>query len=98
MKKVDFSKIIVRGIDGQPYMVKESDKKVPYDFSKVLGNAMFYTGKDLRISELGQKIYHHEEVELSDEEVKEVREFINNGFVPFILLSVNPQLDKMLKK
>lgn len=97
MKKIDFSKIIVRGIDGQPYMIKESGKEIPYDFSKVLGNAMFYTGKDLRISELGQKIYHHEEVELSDEDVKQVREFINNGFVPFILLSVNPQLNELLK-
>lgn len=102
MKKVDFSKIVVKDIDGQPYKVpKKVGNEVvmeEYDFAKELGNHMFYEGKDVRITELGQQIYHKKPVELSDTDIKSVREFINGGFVPFVLISVNPQLDKMLAK
>ena len=99
MRKIDFSKIVVKDINDKPYEVADkAGAKVPYDFAKVLGNGLFYGGKDIRISELGQKVYHHEEVELTDEELKTVRDLINAGFAPFILLSVNPQLDEMLKE
>ena len=97
MKKIDFSKIIVRGIDGTPYMVNNGKEPVAYDFAKTLGNALFYTSQDIRIAEIGQKVYHNEEVELTEEDITKIREIINNGFVPFVLLSVNPQLDEMLK-
>lgn len=100
MKKVDFSKIVVKDIDGNKYVVREKINgevvSKEYDFAKILGNGMFYKGNDLRISELGQMIYHKQVVELSDEDIKKIREFINDSFVPFVLLSVNPQLDKML--
>lgn len=37
-KKVDFSKIVVRGIDGRPYEVKDdAGVRTPYDFAKTLG-------------------------------------------------------------
>lgn len=97
MTKIDFSKIVVKDIDGNPYMVQKNKELVPYDFAKSLGNALFYTSQDIHLSELGHKIYHHEEVELSDEDIQNIRATINNGFVGFVLLSVNPQLDEMLK-
>ena len=102
MKKIDFSKIEVKDIDGKPYMIakKVGDDivKEQYDFAKVLGNGLFYQGQDIRLAEIGHKIYHHEEVELTDEEIKSVREFIEKGFVPFVLLSALPQFDKLAKK
>ena len=99
MKKIDFSKIVVKDIDGKDYMVPvKSGGLVPYDFAKQVGNGLFYMGKDIRISEIGQRIYHHEEGELTDEEITVIREFIDSNFVPFVRLSVNPQLDKMLAK
>lgn len=95
---IDFSKIVVKDIDGKPYEVADkAGAKVPYDFAKALGNGLFYGGKDLHISELGQKIYHHETVTLSDDELEVIRQFINDNFVPFVLLSVNPQLDEIMK-
>lgn len=99
MKKIDFSKIVVMDIDGNPYMItdKNDKKEKPYDFAKVLGNGLFYNGQDIRISELGHQIYHHMEVEVTDEELSTIREFIDNGFVPFVRISVNPQLDELLK-
>lgn len=97
-KMIDFSKIVVKDIDGKPYEVADkAGAKVPYDFAKALGNGLFYGGKDLHISELGQKIYHHETVTLSDDELEVIRQFINDNFVPFVLLSVNPQLDEIMK-
>lgn len=98
MKKIDFTKIEVMGVDGKPYMIPKvvNGKTVfeEYDFSKALGNDLFYNGKDIRIAELGTKIYHHKVVEISDEEFASIREQINGRFLPFVLLSVNPQLDK----
>lgn len=100
MKKIDFSKIVVKDINGNPYQIREGrdQEPKPYDFAKILGNGLFYNGEDIRISEIGQKIYHHEVVELTDEEIKAIREFISKGFVPFVLLSVIPQIDKMLSE
>lgn len=99
MKKVDFSKIVVNDIEGKPYTTtKKIGNEIvteKYDFAKELGNAMFYGGRELRITELGQQIYHKKPVELSDSDIASIREFINNGFVPFVLLSVNPQLEKL---
>lgn len=95
MKKIDFSKIVVKDIDGKPYMVRQKNELVPYDFAKALGNSLFYTSQDIHLSELGQKIYHYEEVELSEKDFKDVRDFINKSFAAFVLLSVNPILDDM---
>lgn len=97
MKKINFSNIVVKDIEGNPYKFKKGDEMVPYDFAQSLGNTLFYTTNDIRLAELGWKIYHHEEVELSDEDIKNVREQINSGFVAFVRLSVNKQLDEMLK-
>lgn len=97
-KMIDFSKIVVKDIDGNAYTVTtKSGEKEHYDFAKTLGNGLFYGGKDIHISELGQKIYHHETVTLSDDELEVIRQFINDNFVPFVLLSVNPQLDEIMK-
>lgn len=98
MKKIDFSKIVVKDIEGNPYRVQQGKEIVEYDFCKPLGNTLFYTSKDIRLSEIGQKIYHHETVELTDEEIKAVREVINSAFVAFVLMSVNPQLDELLNE
>ena len=101
MRKIDFSKIVVKDIEGNPYKdrrkTQNGEEIVPYDFAKTLGNALFYTSQDIRLSELGQKIYHHETVELTDEELESIRSTIDNGFVPFVRLSVNPQLDEIMK-
>ena len=35
--------------------------------------------------------------EVTDEELQSIREAINKGFVAFVLLSANPQIDEMLK-
>lgn len=99
MKKIDFSKIVIKDIEGNDYMVAKhvgnETVKEPFDFAKSLGNAMFYNGEDLRISELGQQIYHHKPVELTDEDMVTLRDFINKSFLPFIRLSANPQLDEL---
>ena len=100
MVKIDFTKIVVKDIDGNQYMVQEKVGNeivhVPYDFAKVLGNFLFYKGGDLHISELGQQIYHHKPVEMTVEEFNIVREKINSFFLPFVLLSVNKQLDEIV--
>ena len=65
MKKVNFREIIIEDIRGE--IVKA-------DFQEVLGNQLYMQGADIKECELGRKIFFAEgEVELSDEDVKTVR-------------------------
>lgn len=60
MTKADFSKIAIRGIEGQT---------IEADFQKQLGNQLYMQGRDIEECELGKKIYFAKgEVELSDKE------------------------------
>jgi len=68
MKKVDFSKVTMEDIKGEP---------MPGDFHEVLGNQLYMQGRDIRECELGRKIYFAEgEIELTDDEAKIVREAV----------------------
>ena len=68
MKKVDFSKVTMEDIKGEP---------MPGDFHEVLGNQLYMQGRDIKECELGRKIYFAEgEIELTDDEAKIVREAV----------------------
>lgn len=68
MTKTDFSKIAIRGIEGQT---------IEADFQKQLGNQLYMQGRDIEECELGKKIYFAEgEVELSDKERDIVKQAI----------------------
>ena len=68
MKKVDFSKVTMEDIHGNP---------MPGDFHEVLGIQLYMQGRDIRECELGRKIYFAEgEIELTDDEAKIVREAV----------------------
>lgn len=60
MAKVNFSKIIIKDIEGQD---------VQADFQKQLGNQLYMQGRDIEECELGKRIYFAEgDVELTDKE------------------------------
>ena len=68
MKKVDFSKVTMEDVKGEP---------MPGDFHEVLGNQLYMQGRDIKECELGRKIYFAEgEIELTDDEAKIVREAV----------------------
>ena len=68
MKKVDFAKVQMEDIKGEP---------MPGDFHEVLGNQLYMQGRDIKECELGRKIYFAEgEIELTDDEAKIVREAV----------------------
>jgi hypothetical protein len=78
MKKVDFSKVMLEDIQGNP---------LPGDFHEILGNQLYMQGKDIKECELGRKVYLaaikddagrvvSAEVELADDEVNMVRETV----------------------
>ena len=68
MKKVDFSKVTMEDIKGEP---------MPGDFHEVLGNQLYMQGRDIRECELGRKFYFAEgEIEITDDEAKIVREAV----------------------
>lgn len=66
MTKVDFRKIMVRDIEGN---------EVPADISKQLGNMLYMQGQNIEECELGRRIYHHGEVELSENGADIVKRF-----------------------
>lgn len=64
MKKVDFSKITIKDVEG---------KDVVADFQKQLGNQLYMQGRNIEECELGRRIYHAEgEVVLTDAEAQMV--------------------------
>ena len=73
--KIDFSKIQVKDIEGNT---------VTLDISSDLGNMMYLNAKDIAVADLGHKIYHDKEVELTADEAKAVAEFVEGGFKAFV--------------
>ena len=68
MVKVNFSKIIIKDIEG---------RDVQADFQKQLGNQLYMQGRNIEECELGKRIYHADgEVELSEKECEMVRNYI----------------------
>ena len=70
---VNFKEINVKNVEGEIEVV---------DVSKQIGNLLYTQGKDVAVCEAGQKIYHGEETDLTDEAKELVRSFAEN--VPFI--------------
>ena len=70
MVKVDFSKIIIKDINGNDIVA---------DFQKQLGNQLYMQGQNIEECELGKKIYFtpdDEATELDDQEVAIVRKAV----------------------
>ena len=60
MVKVNFSKIVIKDIEG---------RDVQADFQKQLGNQLYMQGRDIEECELGKRIYFAQgEVELTDKD------------------------------
>ena len=83
--KIDFRKITVSDIEGNP---------IELDVSKELGNDMYFNTQDIAESDLGYDIYHNGEVELTDEQAKTVARFVEKGFKAFVKKALLPMLEK----
>lgn len=84
--KIDFSKVQVTDIEGQPMTV---------DVSKELGNMMYLNAQDIAVADLGHEIYHKKEVDLSKEQAATVKAFVEQGFKAFVKRHLIPILDKV---
>jgi len=68
MTKVNFSKIIIKDIEG---------RDVQADFQRQLGNQLYMQGRDIEECELGKRIYFAQgDVELTDKEAAIVTQAI----------------------
>lgn len=68
MKRIDFTKIVIKDIEGHEQTA---------DFSKQLGNQLYMQGHDIEECELGKRIYFAGgEVELTAEECAIVKKAI----------------------
>lgn len=69
MTKVDFSKAVIKDIDGN---VMEN-----VSVQKNFGNMIFTSAEDVVEHELGIKIYHAKgEIELTEEEMKKAKKYV----------------------
>lgn len=84
MIKIDFSKIMIKGIEGDDVSV---------DISKDLGNMMYYESRDIEVADLGYKIYHEKEVDLTEEQAEMVRPFVMEGFKALVKKVLLPILE-----
>lgn len=84
--KIDFRKLEVEDIEGN---------KSTVDISKMLGNAIYQKTVDLGELELAQDIYKNGEVELSSEQVGNIKGYVSTGFVAFVQIAVNKALEEI---
>lgn len=65
---MNFANIQLKDIEG---------RDVPHELNKVVGNLIYIGTKDLGFLDKAQAIYRGEDVELTDDELKEVRRVID---------------------
>ena len=82
--KIDFSNIMIEDIEGN---------KVSVDVSKELGNMMYLGATDIAVADLGREIYHKKEVELTKEQAKFVRGYVDTKFKAILKRTLLPMLD-----
>ena len=81
--KIDFRAVQIKDIEGNTQTV---------DLSKELGNMMYLNAQDIAVADLGHDIYHKGEVELTKEQVAQVRTFIDKGFKAIVKRDFLPLL------
>ena len=85
MTKVNFSKIIIKDIEG---------REVQADFQKQLGNQLYMQGRDIEECELAKRIYYADgELELSEKECAIVRNAVQ-GYSYIARSAIEIQLKK----
>lgn len=88
MQKVDFSKMVIRKVDGTPFTPEETRMTKNNVCDRIYAEAM-----DIPTMELAVKVYHADgEVELSDYEIELLKRslekfpaFIRKGFTDFFV-------------
>ena len=76
MKKVDFRAIEIENIAGEIEQV---------NLAKTLGNALYGCAKTLEICELSRNIWKDGEVELSEDDVKILEEYVPQIFPTYVV-------------
>lgn len=84
--KIDFAKVPIKDIEGNTITV---------DISKELGNMMYLKAQDIAVADLGHEIYHKKEVELTREQAKYVKLYVEQGFSAIVKRELLPMLDKV---
>ena len=67
--KIDFRKVNIKLVD---------DSETTIDLTYDLGNMLYMQGTNIEECELGHKIYHEGEVELTDKQVEIIKNYANN--------------------
>ena len=92
--KVDFSKIQCKGVDDKPMMVSGQDGQLrPYNAQQEISNVLFKQAKDIPMSDLAHDIYHKGEVDLTPDQARQIKEFVDANFYGWVKRAVFPALD-----
>jgi len=86
--KVNFKKLQITAVNGLP-LLNDTGKDVCIDVSKEVGNYIYMETSDLGELDLAQRIYKEGEVELTDEEIQIVGNYIRKGFKAVIQKAYN---------
>lgn len=87
MARIDFSRITILDIEG---------KEVKKDISRDLGNILYYTARDIAVSELGKSIYHDKEIEVDAKSARILRKVVGENFTLVVTSALIPVLDKII--
>lgn len=89
MKKVtiNFAEVICESIDG---------KKEPVDMSDKIGKELYYTTRSLPMVELARRIYKDKTVELTIDEAKELKSWLQQALPVFSRRWIIEQLNSFV--
>lgn len=76
--KINFKELHFTDLEGN---------NMPLDVTKQLANYIYSEAKDIEYAVLAQDIYKNGEVDLTDEQIEKIREFLKSGFKAFVQMA-----------
>ena len=93
MKKVNLINSEILDING-----KQLDKTTMKTVCESLGNALYFSVRDVAVSEIGRDIYKGKEVSMTNEHKEAVKAILNDEnkcqLAGFVVIALNKTLDK----
>lgn len=84
--KVNFKELDFKDLEGNV---------TPLDVTKQLANFIYSETKDIEYAVLAQDIYKNGEVELTDEQIEKIKEFLSLGFKAFVQIAFNNTIERL---
>ena len=92
--KIDFTKVVLKGLDGKPIIIKGKS-----EVYKTIANAIYFNARSIDLCDIASLINKGGEVEMSESQLREVKNLISgkySGVAAFAQRTINEYINKKL--